>query len=108
MHAVFKAIDGSESSDQLDQCGGTGAVTRRTVPTAHETVRPSETTTETPVSVSQRSPDRAPEDAVFDSVTPPATLPTAISLGPRVMRADTAAVAALALVQATLGDYGDS
>lgn len=30
---------------------------------------------------------------------------TAISIGPRVMRADTAAVAALALVQATLGDW---
>ena len=28
-----------------------------------------------------------------------------ISLGPRVMRADTAAVAALALIQATLGDW---
>jgi 16S rRNA (uracil1498-N3)-methyltransferase len=31
---------------------------------------------------------------------------TAISLGPRILRADTAAVAALALVQATLGDWG--
>jgi 16S rRNA (uracil1498-N3)-methyltransferase len=30
---------------------------------------------------------------------------TAISLGPRIMRADTAAVAALALVQACLGDW---
>jgi len=30
---------------------------------------------------------------------------TAISLGPRVMRADTAAVAVLALVNATLGDW---
>ena len=30
---------------------------------------------------------------------------TAISMGPRIMRADTAAVAALALVQATLGDW---
>ena len=30
----------------------------------------------------------------------------AIGLGPRIMRADTAAVAALALVQATLGDWG--
>jgi 16S rRNA (uracil1498-N3)-methyltransferase len=30
----------------------------------------------------------------------------AISLGPRVMRADTAAVAALALINATLGDWG--
>jgi 16S rRNA (uracil1498-N3)-methyltransferase len=30
---------------------------------------------------------------------------TAISLGPRVLRAETAAVAALALVQATLGDW---
>jgi 16S rRNA (uracil1498-N3)-methyltransferase len=29
-----------------------------------------------------------------------------ISLGPRVLRADTAAVAALALVQATIGDWG--
>jgi 16S rRNA (uracil1498-N3)-methyltransferase len=32
---------------------------------------------------------------------------TAISLGPRVMRADTAAVAALALVQAVHGDWSD-
>lgn len=31
---------------------------------------------------------------------------TAIPLGPRILRADTAAVAALALVQATLGDWG--
>jgi 16S rRNA (uracil1498-N3)-methyltransferase len=31
---------------------------------------------------------------------------TAISLGPRIMRADTAAVAALALMQAALGDWG--
>jgi 16S rRNA (uracil1498-N3)-methyltransferase len=31
---------------------------------------------------------------------------TAIALGPRVLRADTAAVAALAVVQATLGDWG--
>lgn len=31
---------------------------------------------------------------------------TAISLGPRIMRADTAAVAAFALVQAALGDWG--
>ena len=30
---------------------------------------------------------------------------TAISLGPRIMRADTAAVAALALVNATIGDW---
>ena len=30
---------------------------------------------------------------------------TAISLGPRIMRADTAAIAALALVNATLGDW---
>ncbi len=30
---------------------------------------------------------------------------TAISLGPRIMRADTAAVAALAVVQAALGDW---
>ena len=29
----------------------------------------------------------------------------ALSLGPRIMRADTAAVAALALVNATLGDW---
>jgi 16S rRNA (uracil1498-N3)-methyltransferase len=37
------------------------------------------------------------------------TLPfvTAISLGPRVIRADTAAVAALALVQAVIGDWKD-
>lgn len=37
-----------------------------------------------------------------------ASLPfvTAISLGPRIMRADTAAVAALTLVQAVLGDWG--
>ncbi len=36
-----------------------------------------------------------------------ASLPNAarISLGPRVLRADTAAVAALALVQAALGDW---
>ena len=33
----------------------------------------------------------------------PATL--RLSLGPRIMRADTAAVAALALVQACLGDW---
>jgi 16S rRNA (uracil1498-N3)-methyltransferase len=33
---------------------------------------------------------------------------TAISLGPRVLRADTAAVAALALVQAVLGDTSES
>jgi 16S rRNA (uracil1498-N3)-methyltransferase len=32
---------------------------------------------------------------------------TAISLGPRIMRADTAAVAALALVQAVHGDWSD-
>lgn len=32
---------------------------------------------------------------------------TAISLGPRVMRADTAAVAALALIQALLGDWSN-
>ena len=31
---------------------------------------------------------------------------TSIPLGPRILRADTAAVAALALVQATLGDWG--
>jgi 16S rRNA (uracil1498-N3)-methyltransferase len=30
---------------------------------------------------------------------------TALPLGPRIMRADTAAVAALAIVQATLGDW---
>lgn len=33
---------------------------------------------------------------------------TAISLGPRLLRADTAAVAALALVQAALGDIGSA
>jgi 16S rRNA (uracil1498-N3)-methyltransferase len=33
----------------------------------------------------------------------PAT--TRIALGPRILRADTAAVAALALVQAALGDW---
>jgi 16S rRNA (uracil1498-N3)-methyltransferase len=33
---------------------------------------------------------------------------TAIPLGPRIMRADTAAVAALALVQAVLGDWRNS
>ena len=33
---------------------------------------------------------------------------TAIPLGPRILRADTAAVAALALVQATLGDWRNS
>jgi 16S rRNA (uracil1498-N3)-methyltransferase len=32
----------------------------------------------------------------------------AVGLGPRIMRADTAAVAALALVQATLGDWQDA
>jgi len=31
-----------------------------------------------------------------------------LSLGPRILRADTAAVAALALVQATLGDWTGS
>jgi len=31
---------------------------------------------------------------------------TAIPLGPRILRADTAAVAALAMIQATLGDWG--
>ena len=31
---------------------------------------------------------------------------TAVSLGPRILRADTAAVAALALVQTALGDWG--
>ncbi len=31
-----------------------------------------------------------------------------LSLGPRILRADTAAVAALALVQAVLGDWGES
>ena len=30
---------------------------------------------------------------------------TAIPLGPRILRADTAAVAALAVVQATIGDW---
>ncbi|TPQ26768.1 16S rRNA (uracil(1498)-N(3))-methyltransferase, partial [Bradyrhizobium guangdongense] len=30
-----------------------------------------------------------------------------LALGPRILRADTAAVAALALVQAALGDWGD-
>ncbi len=30
---------------------------------------------------------------------------TAVSLGPRIMRADTAAVAILSLVNATLGDW---
>jgi 16S rRNA (uracil1498-N3)-methyltransferase len=33
---------------------------------------------------------------------------TAITLGPRIMRADTAAVAVLALVQAVMGDWGGS
>jgi len=33
---------------------------------------------------------------------------TAIPLGPRILRADTAAVAALALIQATIGDWGAS
>ena len=33
---------------------------------------------------------------------------TAISLGPRILRADTAAVAALALVQAAAGDWRDN
>jgi 16S rRNA (uracil1498-N3)-methyltransferase len=31
-----------------------------------------------------------------------------LSLGPRILRADTAAVAALALVQATLGDWSSA
>ena len=31
-----------------------------------------------------------------------------LGLGPRILRADTAAVAALALVQAVLGDWGAS
>jgi 16S rRNA (uracil1498-N3)-methyltransferase len=31
-----------------------------------------------------------------------------LALGPRILRADTAAVAALALVQAVLGDWGTS
>ena len=31
-----------------------------------------------------------------------------LSLGPRILRADTAAVAALALVQAVLGDWGSA
>ena len=31
---------------------------------------------------------------------------TAIPLGPRILRADTAAVAALAVIQATIGDWG--
>ncbi|KQT54855.1 16S rRNA methyltransferase [Aureimonas sp. Leaf454] len=35
----------------------------------------------------------------------PATVP--ISLGPRILRADTAAVAALAVVQASIGDWND-
>jgi 16S rRNA (uracil1498-N3)-methyltransferase len=30
-----------------------------------------------------------------------------LSLGPRILRADTAAVASLALVQSTLGDWAD-
>lgn len=34
-----------------------------------------------------------------------ATFVTSVSLGPRILRADTAAVAALAVVQATLGDW---
>ena len=68
-------------------------------------------------------PDRAPEDAVLLYAGDLAeglghdcfagererlrALPfvTAIPLGPRIMRADTAAVAALALVQAILGDW---
>jgi 16S rRNA (uracil1498-N3)-methyltransferase len=33
------------------------------------------------------------------------TFATAIALGPRILRADTAAVAALALVQAVAGDW---
>lgn len=32
---------------------------------------------------------------------------SAIPLGPRILRADTAAVAALAVIQATIGDWGD-
>ena len=41
------------------------------------------------------------EKALFKSCS----FVTAISLGPRILRADTAAVAALALVQAVLGDW---
>jgi 16S rRNA (uracil1498-N3)-methyltransferase len=42
------------------------------------------------------------ERALLGALKPVARL----SLGPRVLRADTAAVAALALVQAVLGDFG--
>lgn len=44
----------------------------------------------------------SPEEREMIRAVPQAT---AISLGPRIMRADTAAVAALALVNATLGDW---
>ena len=36
---------------------------------------------------------------------PPWLEPLRLALGPRILRADTAAVAALALVQAALGDW---
>ena len=54
-----------------------------------------------------RDPDR-PRRRVFRSRTrASAALPYAVpvSLGPRILRADTAAVAALTLWQATLGDW---
>ncbi len=47
----------------------------------------------------------SPEEQQFLS-SKPFVVP--ISLGPRIMRADTAAVAALAMVQATLGDWNSS
>ena len=47
------------------------------------------------------------EDASRDEVAAILSAPRVVrlSLGPRILRADTAAVAALALVQATLGDW---
>ena len=44
----------------------------------------------------------APEEAVRLRSLP---FVTAVTLGPRILRADTAAVAALTLWQATLGDW---
>jgi 16S rRNA (uracil1498-N3)-methyltransferase len=44
----------------------------------------------------------SPDERAMIRAVPQAT---AISLGPRIMRADTAAVAALALVNAALGDW---
>ena len=52
-------------------------------------------------------PEGGFSDAEREALRAPSFV-TAISLGPRVMRADTAAVAALALIQAVLGDWAHS